>query len=357
MDGKYMRSVKHILFIVPGFAANENDDIAVPYLQDLLLGFNDHYKEIKISVLSLQYPYNKSEYTWNRYNVYALGGKNRRWLSKLFTLNSAYKKFKKIHQDNKVDIVHSFWLGECTLLGDRINKHYNIPHIANAMGQDVLPSNKYLKYLNPKRHQTLIYLSEFQKNNSVYKHNHSEIISFGLYPYQKLENNWDKREIDILGVGSLIKVKQYDTFIEIVNELIQKKLINKVAIIGGGPLQKDLQEKIERMSLQNNITLLGEKSRKEVFHYMNNSRIFLHTSSFEGTGYVYLEALYFNMKIVSLKSGIAKNLNEWKVCENTSELVNACESFLFSKKNTYNHLPYTVETCINSYLKLYEKYL
>jgi glycosyltransferase involved in cell wall biosynthesis len=350
-----MKSDSHIVYIVPGFAKNEQDTSAVPYLQDLILGINEQHPSIKITIIALEYPYEESVYQWNGNNVYAIGGKNKKWPTKIFTLYKAFKLFEKIASHKKVAIVHSFWLGESTIVGNWINRKMKIPHIANAMGQDVLSSNKYLPYLSKKHHQKLIYLSEFQKSNSVYEHPNTSTISFGVKLNNGTPIEWKERKIDLLGVGSLIPIKQYDLFIEVAAILIKKGIVKNVVLAGSGPEQRKLEEQIEKLNLSSYIQLVGQKNRTGVFELMNNSKVFLHPSKFEGTGYVFLEALNNGMKIASFKCGIAKESNNWKIATTTIDLVNNCEELLKESSFKSKSEMYTVKETIDAFFKIYNE--
>jgi 1,2-diacylglycerol 3-alpha-glucosyltransferase len=350
-----MKSNSHIVYIVPGFAKNEQDTSTVPYLQDLILGINEDYPNVKITIIALEYPYENNSYQWNGNDVFAIGGKNKKWPTKIITLYKAFSLFKKIATSKKVDLVHSFWLGESTILGNWINRKMKIPHIANAMGQDVLNSNKYLPFLSKKHHQKLIYLSEFQKNNSSYNHQNTSTISFGVKPNKEPQTEWNQRKIDLLGVGSLIPVKQYNIFIEVATILIKKGIVNTVVIAGGGSEEIKLKEQIEAHHLSKQILIVGLKSRTEVFNLMNNSKVFLHTSKFEGTGYVFLEALNNGMKIASFKCGIAKESSHWEIASTPTELVSYCEQLL--KESSFNSEPklFTVKETIDALFKIYNE--
>jgi 1,2-diacylglycerol 3-alpha-glucosyltransferase len=354
MDGKCMKYDKHILFISPGFASDEADTSTVPYLQDLILGFQKYFPTIKITVIALEYPFKKNKYNWNGINIYPIGGSNKKWLMKVLTFFKAYKKFKIIHRANKIDIVHTFWLGGSTILGDRINRKYDIPHVANAMGQDVLKENKYLKFLNGHYHQALVFNSCFQKEQSKYQHSKSEIISFGIFPDNSMLKQWEAREIDILGVGSLIKLKQFHLFVEAIEKLASQQLIKKAVIVGEGPELKALELLIEKRNLSDIIILVGRKSREEVFVMMNNSKLLLHPSSYESYGYVFVEALQKGMKIISYKVGCAEASEHWKLIEGNAINV-YCEDFLKNNPVSKKVELYAVENTIERYLRLYEE--
>jgi glycosyltransferase involved in cell wall biosynthesis len=90
------------------------------------------------------------------------------------------------------------------------------------------------------------------------------------------------RPIDILSVGSLIPLKQYSLFVEILSMVKQYKPDVHAVLCGKGPEESVLRELICQYDLQDNIVLTGELPHEEVLEFMTKSKIFLHTSSYEG---------------------------------------------------------------------------
>jgi glycosyltransferase involved in cell wall biosynthesis len=73
----------------------------------------------------------------------------------------------------------------------------------------------------------------------------------------------------------------------------------KVVIAGEGKEKELLEKKIDLYGLKNNVHLIGLISHQEVLQVMNKSKIFLHTSRYEGNSTVLIEALYSGCKVVS----------------------------------------------------------
>ena len=96
------------------------------------------------------------------------------------------------------------------------------------MGQDASKGNLYSKIL-PLKKMRLVSLSDFH-SNTFYK-NYSvktSIIPWGIAPesYPHLP----KKSIDIIGLGSLISLKNYELFVDVIYVLNQKKLIKAILI-------------------------------------------------------------------------------------------------------------------------------
>jgi len=146
-----MKLNKHIVILTPGFPSDEADENCIPPLQIFLNHFIKNFPEVKISVIALHYPVRREIYKWNSLSVYACGGNNRGKIKRISTWKRALTYFKYINQKEKIDLIHSFWLSECALLGNHLSKKFTIPHINTMMGQDAKASNRYLGFINLER--------------------------------------------------------------------------------------------------------------------------------------------------------------------------------------------------------------
>ncbi|WP_046756403.1 glycosyltransferase [Kordia jejudonensis] len=342
---------KHIVFLTPGFAASENDSTTIPALQVFLKNIRKALPHAKLTLLSFQFPFTEKSYDWHGIEIIPLNGQNKR-LKKLWTWKKAAKTLQKLHAKQKIDTIHSFWIGECARIGQQFADKYNSNHIVTVMGQDAVVKNTFANYLMHSK-ATIVTLSENHKValKKTYGLN-ATIIPWHLdvTEFPALQEN----TIDILGVGSLNTIKNYEDFIDVISSLTKTYKNLNVAIIGDGALQKELKTKIQNLQLENTISLLGKLPRTDVFQKMATSKILLHTSLYESFGFVFLEALYSGMHIVSYNVGLAKASKHWSVCNQKAELIEACE-IVFSRENEQKErITLSTETeTINAYLSLY----
>ncbi len=124
-----------------------------------------------------------------------------------------------IHNSNKIIGIFSIWLGECAITGKRFGEKYGITQKSWIVGQDAKEKNKYVKRIKPNA-EDLVAISdfiedEFFKNYSTRpQHVITNGIDAGLF-----KNPVAERAIDVAGAGSLIPLKQYNLFIDVVKEL------------------------------------------------------------------------------------------------------------------------------------------
>lgn len=346
-------NIKHIVFLTPGFAQNEQDSTTIPAQQIFLKALREAIPNAKLTIVAFQYPFKKNQYKWFGFDVIPLHGKNNK-LKKILTWYNAIQTLQKLNKDQKITAIHSFWIGECALIGNYFANKHNISHVVTAMGQDVKKENFFTKIM-PFKKGNIVSQSQNQKKILLENHKLNSIIipwnlDFDSFP--KMEES----AIDILGVGSLIEVKNFTFFVEIIAQLVQKKPNLKVEIIGEGKQFELLQNKIINLNLENNISLLGLLPRNEVLLKMSQATLLLHTSSFEGFGYVFAEALYAGMNIISFDVGISKTSEKWKIANSKEEMTQLCINFLNKTEIAKERfLLISEKETINSYLKLYEK--
>lgn len=339
---------KHIVFLVPGFAESKTDTTCIPALQIYAADLQKH-PTYEISIITFHYPTKKGLYYWNGIPVYALGGAKS--FSKIILWKKAFQTLSHIHTTKIITNLHSFWLGECAFVGHWFSKKNNISHITTLMGQDALKGNFYSKIL-PLKKMKLISLSDFHQKTFYSNYNISaEIIPWGIC----MENfHPSEKTIDIIGIGSLIPLKNYTLFIDIIHRIHAVHPV-QVVLIGDGILKSELQKKIRLHGLENAITIKGELDHKETLNYLSQSKILLHTSDYESFGLVFAEALQSNTMIVSKPVGCYFNSPNWTTSNDKKEMAEACLSFL-SKSFTENEQnSFTIENTVQSYLKVYNE--
>ncbi|MDH3651591.1 MAG: glycosyltransferase [Saprospiraceae bacterium] len=349
-------SPPHILLLTPGFPKDENDDSCIPALQSYvrLQGAN---REMELTIVTLHYPFVDTRYHWFESVVYPMNGMNEGGIGRLKLWYRTIRKIREIHRAKPLHGIHSFWYGECTLLGEYVKRVLDVPHLNTAMGQEFY------------RPSWIQYLIKWWRSPSTVALSRRQITSmheFGIEPISQVPwgldlaripspKNHVSRDIDILWVGSLIEIKQPSQCLEAISRLgILHPGIHAV-MIGGGELLTALRMEIERLDLARHIELKGDLSRGEVLDFMNRSKILLHTSRFESFGMVYLEALYYGMRIVSYPTGIARESSGWIIANHFEELVNGCTQMLaLSQDEKESELLFDLSETCSRYAAFYQ---
>lgn len=346
-----MISDNNILLLVPGFPKDENDFLCTPPVQDYLVKYVNKYPTTNFFVIAFQYPYIKMDYKWKGVKVHSIGGNNSK-LKKLYVWKNAIKRAKIINNKFAINSIHSLWFGECALVGYYLSLKLKCNHICTLMGQDVQSSNYYLRILNNEKIK-IISLSQNQSNEfyKITKRKVDNEIFWGIEDQDYNINN--ERIIDLLAVGSLIQLKNYGLLIRTVNEIV-KEFPNIVCkLVGDGPDYSKLKTMAAQYGVDNNIEFTGLISRKEIFGLMKQSKIFVHPSKFEGSGFVFAEALANGMNIISFNVGYAKQSEKWLIAKDDNEFISHTKNLLSAKLNYKPSNIFPISETVHKYHQLY----
>ncbi|HET9745826.1 MAG TPA: glycosyltransferase [Chitinophagaceae bacterium] len=335
---------KTLVILTPGFAKNESDTTCLPMQQSLIKNLNKNFPHVHVIILALHYPYLRKHYQWFGNTVISFDGRNRGRLFKLFFWRRLKAELKTIHQDHGIDGILSFWYSECAFIAHRAARKYGIRHYCCSWGQDAKKGNKYAA-LGFLKNDELVAFSDFLQRE--YEKN------YGIRPTHVIPPGIDKEEflvqaaekdIDIIAAGSLIPLKQYDILIHVISELIKSIPGIKAVLIGGGPDKEKLEDMIARLGLVSNITLTGELSHPDVLQWMQRSKVFLHTSSYEGFGVVCIEALCAAAKVISFVKPMNNEIENWHIVKNKEEMIGKTLEILKTPSTEYKSVvPYTIE--------------
>lgn len=334
-----------VIVVTPGFPKDEQDTTCLPAFQQFALALKHNFSDIKFIFISLQYPFKKELYTWNGIEVHAIGGKNKKHIFGLRTKRLALQKLSELKETSNIKGLISLWCIDTALVANKFALENKINHLIWIIGQDAKPTNGFVKKMKPKPEQ-LIAMSDFLKEE--FNRNHriepKHVVTNGINSVLFEPLNTGERPIDILGAGSLIPLKNYSLFIEVIAEVVKQHPALNVKIVGDGNERKLLKDLTAQYKLQNNVELTGAKSHLETLNLMNQSKLFLHTSHYEGNSTVLMEALYSGCQVIStqkLSNDPVKNLNTQT---NKTNLVNSILDLLSQKKqaervtfNTMDH--------------------
>lgn len=343
-----------LVILIPGWAESEADTNCLPMQQAFVKTLKEHYPRLNIIILAFQYPYFKKTYPWYDTTVISFDGKNKGGVARLFRMREINVTLTKISSKNKIMGLLSFWYGECTAVGKNFADKNNLSHFCWIMGQDARKEKKDPGRIRANASE-LIALSdflqdEFQKNHGVRP---VHIIPPGT-DVKQLAAAVNERDIDILGVGSLIPLKQYDIFIALIAEIKKKIPAVKAILAGAGPEKEKLEELIKKYELQQNITLTGELPHAEVLKLMQRSKLLLHPSSYEGFSGVCQESLASGAYVISFCKAMRQEIDHWNIAQSKEEMKQRTLSLLHDRQLDHKRvIPYTTDDTVKKVMELF----
>ena len=112
-----------------------------------------------------------------------------------------------------------------------------------------------------------------------------------------------KDEINFITVGRLAPWKNIDVMIKSMSILKDTHQNIKLYIVGSGPQEKKLKELAYKLNLTEEVIFTGQKTLSELEIYYKNSDIYIQGSGYEGLPHVLLEALNYQLSIISTPIG------------------------------------------------------
>ena len=348
------RDKKTLVILTPGFAKDEADSTCIPTQQNFVTRLNEIYPALSIIILAVDYPYSKGSYQWFNNEVISFNGRNKGGLSKLLLRLKVFSMLKKINASNNIIGLLSFWYGECALIGKKFADANNLKHICWIWGQDAKKSNGYVQRM-PLRSDELAVLSdflqdEFEKNHGIRP---QYVIPPGINSKQ-FSKEAPQKDLDIVAAGSLIPLKQYEIFINVVAEIKRQIPSVKAVLMGNGPAKSKLQDLVAALGLGSNITFAGELEHSNVLQMMQRGKIFLHTSAYEGFGVVCIEALCAGAKVISFVKPMQREVENWHIVSNKEEMIQKGLEILKDPNAEFKSVvPYTIEQTVQQMSKLF----
>lgn len=346
-------NLRHLLILTPGFPENESDTAAMPYLQVYVKNLARTCPGLKITVITVWYPFERRKYNWHGIEINALGIKNSKMLNYCKAVITVVVSALSLNKSYPVGLLHSFYF-PLALHGNLISGLLGIPHVNTIIGGDGATKTKSTGWINLSRvHIVTLSACHNQSFFKAFGRNSDSIIPFGLDATDFPEIPAGRRTIDILGVGALYPVKNFSLFIDIIIRLLADYPDLRICIVGNGSEKEMLQKKIDAAGVEKNIALTDSLPREKVLLKMQQSRIFLHTSDYESQGYVFYEASYAGCQLVSTAVGVAEASAQWKICRTPEELLTTLRTLLSGRFENCQEMRFPVGKTVAQYRQIY----
>ena len=103
--------------------------------------------------------------------------------------------------------------------------------------------------------------------------------------------NQEKPEFDAVFLGRFHPQKGPSELVDMWREVCKRKPDAKLAMIGNGPLEQEVKDKVKKYGLEKNVILFGFMDGLEKIKIFKNSKIVLHPASYDSGGMAACEAM------------------------------------------------------------------
>lgn len=331
-----------IVMLIPEIL-NKGPEIVV---KDIISNYDG--KDIEFIIVSLRKNLCENKELFKNYKIYEVD---------LGKIPLKFNKLKRIIKNIEPDIIHchGFWP---TVLAGSLLKNYKImTTLHNNPNEDFY--YKYGKIIGFFMTKIMLF---FQKriNLNVAISNYIEnthrnmglknIITIynGIPKVNCIDFHKKNEKLKLITVSSLIRRKNVDFLIQIMNELNKYVSDIEFLIIGDGVERENLINLVKQFNLEDKVKFLGNLSREEVYGELIKSDIFLFSSLSEGFGLVITEALSLKIPVITSnipvmkeiivngKNGIICNLKVEEYVEAVLEIKNNKEKYIENTSIYFN---------------------
>ncbi len=219
------------------------------------------------------------------------------------------RKLTKVLRENKYKIVHS-QLNTLSIFplycAYRAKVHIRIAHSHSTTNKIEWKKNLVKNLLKPfakifatdywacSEHagRWLFGNKEFDKGNVYIVNNAIDIEKFKynkeVREVKRKELNINNDTLVIGNIGRFVKQKNQEFLVDIFNEVYKKNANSILLLVGQGPLQDTIKEKVKVYGLEKNVKFLGQ--RTDINYLYQVFDIFVLPSIYEGLGIVLIEA-------------------------------------------------------------------
>lgn len=220
-----------------------------------------------------------------------------------------HKEFKRICKENNYKIVHSninalsvfpLFAAKCAGVPIRIAHSHSTTNKAewkkNLLKQALRPFSKVFAntYFACTEHagRWLFGNKTFDEGKVLVVNNGIDVDSYSfnekIRKEKRKELNLKDTDIVIGHIGRFMKQKNHEFLIDIFNELYKENNNYKLMLIGQGPLQDEMKQKVKDLGIEDAVMFLGQKT--DANKYYQAMDLFLFPSLYEGLGMVFVEA-------------------------------------------------------------------
>jgi teichuronic acid biosynthesis glycosyltransferase TuaC len=250
--------------------------------------------------------------TWARYP--SIPGGIGLASSGAFLYASLISSVRKLHQRQRIDLIHAHAALPCGHAAVLLSRELNIPCVVTVHGLDAFFDNQVHGYAGEwcKRVAQFVYRSASRViciSDKVAERVvdgaeaavNTRVIYNGVDTQMFSPALTDSASNTILSVGNLIPIKGHELLLQAIAAVFPHDPNISCEIIGDGPERQRLAGLARECKIADKVRFLGRQSREQVADAMRRCVLFALPSRYEGLGCVYLEAMAAEKPVIACR--------------------------------------------------------
>lgn len=222
---------------------------------------------------------------------------------------------RRVLREQKPDVIHAHDMGASFFAALTCGKIPLISHIHNNNFNSQKPTLKAVLYrfaATKARH--IFWVSKAAQDGYCFSKSleKKSSVLYNVIDIKELQKKAAQAEVrteyDVVYLGRLTYPKNPQRLVAVLEKVAAQKPDMKAAIVGAGELEDEVREIITEKNLQNNVDCLGFMSNP--YGILQNAKVMLMTSRWEGLPMCALEAMALGVPIVSTPTDGLKELLE-----------------------------------------------
>jgi len=326
---KPRQPLKRIAYIVMGFPqvsetfiAEEAQSLKKFGIEMMLIALNEVNFEIIHSSAKALLDQNQVRYVSDTNKLKLLGALLQLALKKPLTVFNTLRKALAHQQrwlyfqalpyaaeliENQTDYLHAHFADKNLLFAAVLSEWTGIPFGFTAHRYDILDNPLPVAQFSDLANQAcaVVTVSEYNKRFIIEKFSLKPEQIYVAYNgiciemFQPSHNPTEQSTLRLINVGRLVPVKGQDILLEALHRVREQGFSVHLQIIGGGPLQSELEAQTQRLSLSDCVEFLGARSQEQVCQYLDKADVFVMPSRSEGFAVACLEAMAMELPVIA----------------------------------------------------------
>jgi glycosyltransferase involved in cell wall biosynthesis len=317
----------NLAVFVSGFPSSR-EEWFVPAISSLVHGLSRHFS---IHVYSLKHPRRLSVYRWQGLPVASFGHPKHIWVGP-GRLRACVDAARQVHRQEGFDAVLTLWGDESALAAAMVARQSRLPFLLKLSGGE-LASIRSVRYGARRsfwqrfclsaavRSADLLVAGSLRQQAELKRlgfpgAGDSLVLPFGVDIERfspgggRPRPSGDSGPVQLLAVGSLIRVKGFDLLLRAMAGLHRRHPGLRLRIIGDGPERQALEALAAGLGLEDVVTWSGWVDHLELPQAYRDADLMVSSSLHEVHGVACLEAMASGLPVVGSDVGVLPELLE-----------------------------------------------